>query len=116
MGIYGETGSGKSTFLDLFMGLIPPSSGQIFIDDVDIHKDKYQGAWTSMISHVPQIIFLKEGTIAENIAFGETANTIDYKLLNKSAKAANIYEFINESDEGLKTSVGESGIKLSGGQ
>ena len=116
VGIYGETGSGKSTFLDLFMGLIPPSDGQIFIDDVDIHKNEYQSSWTSMISHVPQIIFLKEGTIAENIAFGETENIIDYDLLNKSAKAANIYEFINKSDNGLKTAVGERGIRLSGGQ
>ena len=116
IGIYGETGSGKSTFLDLFMGLIPPNSGQIFIDDIDIYKDKYQRYWTSMISHVPQIIFLKEGTIAENIAFGETENSIDHKLLKKSAQAAHIYEFINKSDQGLKTAVGERGIRLSGGQ
>ena len=114
--IVGESGSGKSTFLDIFMGLLPPQKGKILIDDIDISKNEFQYYWTTKISHVPQIIFLKEGTIAENIAFGELSANIDYDLLKRSAKSAQIYQFIKKTKNGFQTLVGERGIKLSGGQ
>ena len=77
---------------------------------------KIQHYWTLKISHVPQIIFLKEGTIAENIAFGELSENINYDLLKRSAKSAQIYQYIKETKNGFQTVVGERGIKLSGGQ
>ncbi len=116
IGIYGETGSGKSTFLDLLMGLLPPKKGSVFIDNIDLYEHNNNLNWTSNISHVPQSIFLKEGNIAENIAFGLTMENLDFESLEKSARTAQIYEFIKESKDGFFTMVGERGIKLSGGQ
>ena len=116
VGIYGETGSGKSTFLDLLMGLLPPQKGSIFIDKQDLFKDNAQNYWTSMISHVPQNIFLKEGNIAENIAFGHTMDTLNFDLLERSSKIAQIYKFIKKNKNGFLSMVGERGIRLSGGQ
>ena len=116
IGIYGQTGGGKSTFLDIILGLLPPLQGKIIIDGVDIRKGKNLNYWTSNFAHVSQNIFLKEGTIAENIAFGETYEEINFELLIKAAKSACIYDFINKSQKGFKTNVGERGIRLSGGQ
>ena len=116
IGIYGETGSGKSTFLDLLMGLIPPKKGSVLIDNIDLYKDNNDYYWTSKISHVPQNIFLKEGNIAENIAFGLTMENLDFESLEKSSGIAEIYKFIKQTANGFSTVVGERGIKLSGGQ
>jgi len=116
IGVYGETGSGKSTFLDILMGLLPPENGFIAIDGVDIYKNKLQDYWSSKISHVSQNIFLKEGSIAENIAFGESPKTIDYFLLEKASHISGIYNFIKNTANGFETMVGERGIRLSGGQ
>lgn len=116
IGIYGETGSGKSTLLDILIGLLPPSNGEFLIDDLDIHKENAYSSWTSNIAHVSQNIFLKEGTIAENIAYGESIREIDTDLLKKASKYAHIYNFIKKTNEGFNTNVGERGIKLSGGQ
>ncbi len=116
IGIYGETGSGKSTFLDILIGLLPPTKGQFFIDDEDIYNKNFNYQWTKKIAHVSQNIFLKDGSIAENIAYGEKLNDIDFKLLVKVSKIACIYNFIKKNDQGFKTQVGERGIRLSGGQ
>ena len=116
IGIYGETGSGKSTFLDILMGLLPPTKGSIYIDKINISQNNYQNYWTSKISHVPQTVFLKEGSIAENIAFGEDKSEIDFDLLNKAANVAQLANFIKQSSLGFQSVVGERGIMLSGGQ
>ena len=116
IGIFGETGSGKSTFLDIFMGLLPPKKGSIFIDKIHIYQKNYQHFWTSKISHVPQSIFLKEGTIAENIAFGEEEEDFNFGLLKKAASVAQLDNFIKQSTLGFQSIVGERGIMLSGGQ
>ena len=116
IGIFGETGSGKSTFLDILMGLIKPSNGNLYIDNIDISRDEIKGNWTLNISHVPQSIFLRDATIAENIAFGESLNTIDFELLERASQIAHIYNFIKKRDQGFMTKVGERGIRLSGGQ
>ena len=116
IGIYGETGSGKSTLLDIFMGLLSPNKGEIVVDDISLNKNNFQYNWTSQIAHVPQSIFLKEGTIAENISFGEQNEKINKNLLKKVSKLAKLDKFIEESNNGLQTIVGERGIKLSGGQ
>ena len=116
IGIFGETGSGKSTLIDVIIGLLPPSKGDILIDEVSLKKGKYNFNWTTKIAHVSQSIFLKEGTIAENIAYGQSPNEFDFELLEKASKMAHIYDFIQEKELGFDTNVGERGINLSGGQ
>ena len=116
IGIFGETGSGKSTLLDILIGLLPPSNGDFLIDDIDIYKNNLNYNWTSKIAHVSQNIFLKDGSIAENIAYGVKIKDIDFELLVKVSKQAYIYNFIKKNNQGFKTQVGERGIRLSGGQ
>tara|TARA_Y100000589_G_scaffold328995_1_gene374423 strand:- start:447 stop:2198 length:1752 start_codon:yes stop_codon:yes gene_type:complete len=116
VGIYGKTGSGKSTLLDIIMGLLKPNIGEIILNNYDLYKKNKLYDWRNNLSHVPQNIFLKEGTIEENIIFDRRTNNFDYELLIKAAKIAHIYEFINELKEGFNTYVGERGIRLSGGQ
>ena len=116
IGIYGVTGSGKSTFLDLFMGLLIPTSGEIIIDDYVTTDENILDNWQSQIAHVPQNIYLLNGTIAENIALEVSPEKIDNNLLKKSAKIAQIYDFISNQKEGFNLPVGEKGIQLSGGQ
>ena len=98
------------------MGLLPPKEGYITIDNIDINKNNNKIPWISNISHVPQSIFLKEGNIAENIAFGQTMEDLDFDLLVKSSRTAQIYEFIKKNENEFFTIVGERGIRLSGGQ
>ena len=116
IGIYGKTGCGKSTLLDILMGLIKPYKGEILIDNHNLYKDNKLYKWRRQFSHVPQNIFLKEGTIRENIIFGEKNYKFNYELLLKASKIAHIDEFINQIPNGFNTYVGERGIRLSGGQ
>jgi ATP-binding cassette, subfamily B, bacterial PglK len=116
IGIVGTTGVGKSTFLDLLMGLIKPTSGGIYIDEVEIKSDLQQSSWQRSVAHVPQSIFLSDSTIAENIAFGISPKKIDFDRLRKSAEQAQIAEFIQSQPEGYNSVVGERGVRLSGGQ
>ena len=116
IGIFGETGSGKSTLLDMIIGLLPPTRGEIFVDDISLYKSSSNFDWTKNIASVSQNIFLKEGTIAENIAHGESPYEFDFELLKKASKIAQIYEFIKQTEMGFETQVGERGIRLSGGQ
>lgn len=116
LGIIGSTGSGKTTLVDVILGLLEPQSGTIKIDDVEINKKNLR-AWQKMIGYVPQQIYLSDDTIAGNIAFGVENNLIDMVAVEKAAKVANIHEFIvNELPNKYQTSVGERGIRLSGGQ
>ncbi|WP_269623277.1 ABC transporter ATP-binding protein [Prochlorococcus marinus] len=119
LGIIGRTGSGKSTFIDLLIGLLKPTNGQIIVDGKDIHSqsDKsflYQ--WRSIIAHVPQDIFLTDSSIAENIALGVAFDSIDLEKATLAAKKAQLHDFIISTPQGYKTIVGERGVSLSGGQ
>ncbi len=119
LGIIGETGSGKSTLLDILMGLLKPTGGQFLIDGADLYCDNnplnvYR--WRYSISHVPQHIFLTEGTIAQNIAFGKSHVEIDFDEIIEAARKAKLLDFINKTKYGFDTYVGERGIRLSGGQ
>lgn len=115
VGIIGRTGSGKSTFLDLLMGLLEPDKGSIQIDGVKLSLETYN-SWQSKISHVPQKIFLSDASFMENIAFGKPLDEIDLDRVKKVAKKSQIHQFIVKSKNGYDEKVGERGIRLSGGQ
>ena len=119
IGIIGKTGSGKTTTADLIMGLLKPSLGKIYVDGKDIHDCYYPERiqrWMNTISHVPQNIFLTDGTIKGNIAFGIKDNLISFSKVKEAAKKAQIHDFIESLENGYSTVIGERGIKLSGGQ
>lgn len=115
VGIIGTTGSGKSTLIDIIMGLLPPSQGSIKIDGVCLTDDLLRD-WQSKIAHVPQSIFLADASISENIALGVPKNLIDFDKVASVASIACITEFTQSLPNGLSTIVGERGINLSGGQ
>ena len=119
VGLIGSTGSGKSTTVDLLMGLLEPSSGQITVDGDSIHSQQEPErllAWRASIAHVPQMIYLADRSIAENIAFGVSAAELDLERVKLAAEQAQIAEFIESSPRSYNTFVGERGIRLSGGQ
>ncbi len=115
IGIIGSTGSGKSTALDLLMGLLEPTRGQILVDEQPVSQD-YQRAWQRTVAHVPQSIFLADTTIAENIAFGIPRAQINLERVRKAAQQARIADFIESRPETYSAIVGERGVRLSGGQ
>lgn len=115
VGFVGTTGSGKSTTLDLLMGLLDPTEGQLLVDDQPVTGNKVR-AWQQSIAHVPQSIYLADTTLAENIAFGVPRDQIDMDRVQQAARQAHIAEFIEKRPEGYDAFVGERGIRLSGGQ
>jgi ATP-binding cassette, subfamily B, bacterial PglK len=115
VGFVGRTGSGKSTALDILMGLLLPVEGEILVDGQPVSGQRIR-AWQSTIAHVPQSIYLSDNTLAENIAFGVPFETIDMDRVRQAAQQAQISDFIESRAEGYKAIVGERGIRLSGGQ
>ena len=115
IGIIGTTGSGKSTLIDIVMGLLQPSAGKFIVDDAIITETNKLG-WQSVIAHVPQAIFLADISIAENIALGTSADEIDYDLVEDAARQAQIHKSIMSWSDGYSTIVGERGVRISGGQ
>jgi ABC-type multidrug transport system fused ATPase/permease subunit len=115
VGFFGSTGSGKSTLLDVLMGLLTPSSGQFCVDDV-IVTPKNVKHWQIRLAHVPQSIFLKDSSIAENIAFSVDPEKINMDRLKEVAIQAQLMDTINLLPEKFETIVGERGVRLSGGQ
>lgn len=115
MGFVGSTGSGKSTALDLLMGLLMPTEGELLVDGIPISGIRVR-AWQRSIAHVPQNIFLADTTLAENIAFGVPRGEIDLSRVKQAARQAHIADFIETRPEGYNALVGERGIRLSGGQ
>lgn len=113
--IVGKTGSGKSTIMDLTMGLLDPSVGTIRIDGVALSPENI-GSWQANIAHVPQAIYLSDASIAQNIAFAIPPHEIDMDRVREAARQAQIAAFIEGLANGYDTEVGERGVRLSGGQ
>lgn len=114
VGIVGPSGAGKTTFVDILLGLLEPTSGRITIDGVDICTDIR--AWQENLAYVPQSIYLIDGTIKENIALGMEEKDIDDRQVEKVLKMAELYDYVLALPDGIETKVGERGVKLSGGQ
>ena len=116
VGIVGSTGSGKTTLVDIILGLLDTSEGTVKVDNNPItHLNKR--SWQKNIGYVPQQIYLSDASVAENIAFGINEKNIDLKSVERASKIANLHDFvINEMLEGYNSKVGERGVRLSGGQ
>ncbi|WP_245511742.1 MULTISPECIES: ABC transporter ATP-binding protein [unclassified Mesorhizobium] len=115
VGFIGKTGSGKSTTVDLIMGLLEPTGGVIEIDGQRLDGTTRR-AWQRQIAHVPQSIFLADASIADNIAFGIDPANIDRDRVRNAAQQAALADFIESLPQGYETRVGERGVRLSGGQ
>jgi ATP-binding cassette subfamily B protein len=115
VGFVGATGSGKTTTMDLLMGLLPVTQGVITVDDVPIGRDLIR-AWQRTIAHVPQSIYLADASLAENIALGVERHLIDLERVAEAARRAQIAEFVESRPLGYDEVVGERGVRLSGGQ
>ncbi len=115
VGFVGKTGGGKSTLVDLIMGLLEPVQGQILVDSQPITGMSGR-AWRLSVAHVPQSIFLSDTNVAENIAFGSAPQQIDLERVRQSAKIAHIADFIEAQPDGYFSKIGERGVRLSGGQ
>ena len=115
IGVVGPSGAGKSTLIDIFLGLIEPQEGQLIVDHTIINSQNRR-SWQNSIGFVAQSIFLSEGTIAENIAFGISHDQIDLEQVQKVIKLAYLDEFVQTLNDGVDTRVGERGVQLSGGQ
>ena len=114
IGIIGKTGSGKSTLVNILIGLVKPNEGKVEVDGANI--DSNLSGWHEKIGYVPQSVYLIDDTINKNIAFGLKEEDIDHDLVKQAVERANLSEFINNLSNGLETIVGEKGIRISGGQ
>ena len=116
VGIVGSTGSGKTTMVDVILGLLDPQAGELIVDDSAITNINKR-SWQKSIGYVPQQIYLADDTVASNIAFGVETKHIDQKLIEKASKMANLHDFVtSELPKNYNTIIGERGIRLSGGQ
>jgi len=114
IGIIGESGVGKSTLINIFLGLLKPSSGELLVDGINVFDNLDK--WYRIIGYVPQNIYLTDDTLKRNIAFGVSDDKIDNIRLQEVIKMSNINKFIFSLPKGLDTTLGERGIRLSGGQ
>ena len=113
--ISGESGVGKSTLVNIILGLLEPKSGMILIDDIKLNKENIR-SWQNLIGYVPQEIYLNDDTICNNIALGVPENDIDQNLIDEVINLSKLDNFINSLPKGKNTIVGELGDKISGGQ
>jgi len=116
IGLVGATGSGKTTLVDIILGLLPPTSGQLLVDGSEISGETL-AAWQRNFGYVPQQIYLCDDTITRNIAFGVPDEKIDMKAVIRAAQIANLHGFVEKKlPNGYETIIGERGVRLSGGQ
>lgn len=114
IGLIGKSGAGKTTLVDVILGLLEPQQGDIKVDGVSIYSNLR--SWQNLIGYVPQSIFLMDDTLAKNIAFGIPNELIDRQKLHQAVEAAQLSELVERLSDGLNTVVGERGVLLSGGQ
>ncbi|MDX9710624.1 MAG: ABC transporter ATP-binding protein, partial [Trichloromonas sp.] len=114
IGIMGPSGCGKSTFVDLLVGLLTPSNGEVLVDGQSLKGEQLAG-WTRNIGYVPQFPYIFDGTLAENVAFGQPEEMIDRKKVESVCRMAAI-DFLDQLPNGINSMIGERGIRLSGGQ
>lgn len=114
VGIVGASGSGKTTAIDILLGLLPPQAGQVLVDGINIRED-YDG-WLAHLGYIPQMIFMLDDTIRANVAFGIPAKEVDDSQVWKALEEAQLKEFVQSLPDGLDTTIGERGVRLSGGQ
>ena len=110
----GTTGAGKTTIVDIILGLLQPQYGRVFADDMNVHKHAF--IWQKKIGYIPQVIYLSDDTIRNNIAFGIEPEKIDETALQTALQRAQLSGFVENLPEGLNTVVGDRGVRLSGGQ
>ena len=115
IGIVGASGSGKSTLIDILLGLIEPQQGALKIDNITIDRQNLR-TWQNTIGFVAQSIFLSEGTIAENVAFGIPKDEINHEQVQLALKLSHLTELLQGLKNDIHTKVGERGVQLSGGQ
>jgi ABC-type multidrug transport system fused ATPase/permease subunit len=116
VGLVGHTGAGKTTVVDIILGLLNPNQGLLQVDGAVISKDNLP-AWQRTLGYVPQDIFLSDDTVSANIAFGIPQKDIDPEAVERAARIAELHDFVvNELAQGYDTMVGERGVNLSGGQ
>lgn len=115
IGVIGETGAGKSTLIDLIMGLLSPTQGSIEVDGLALSEDDLH-AWRKQVAHVPQSIYLTDASVAENIAFGVPKEAVSPSRITEVAHKASIGSFVEDGQAGYATLVGERGARVSGGQ
>jgi len=114
IGIVGQSGAGKTTFVDILLGLLNPTAGSIYVDGINIYSN-IRG-WQANLAYVPQTIYLIDGTIKENIALGVKLDDIDENKVTSALKMAELSDFIETLPDGINTCVGDRGVRLSGGQ
>lgn len=114
IGIVGPSGSGKSTFVDLLLGFLEPTSGSILVDGVDLSEIRH--SWMRQVGYVPQEVFLLDGTIKANVAFGVEPHLVDTDRLVNAIKQARLESFVDTLPDKLNAAIGERGVRLSGGQ
>ena len=110
----GSSGAGKSTMVDILLGLLPPQQGKIIVDGMNIYKNL--PTWQKEIGYIPQSIYLSDDTIRNNVAFGIDESEIDEQTVVNALQQAQLYDFVDTLPEGLDTYVGDRGVRLSGGQ
>lgn len=115
IGLVGASGSGKSTAIDVLLGLMKPEAGALKVDG-EVLSDERLRAWQNNVGFVPQSIFLADASIRENIGFGLPSAQIDDERIKRATKLAHLDEFLENLPDGLETRVGERGVQLSGGQ
>jgi len=115
IGFAGPTGSGKTTLIDMVLGLLEPTSGVLTVDGVELTPGNKR-SWQAIMGYVPQNIYLSNSSIAQNIAFGVDPDQIDLAQVEKAARMAQIHGVVADLPDGYKTEVGERGVRLSGGQ
>jgi ATP-binding cassette, subfamily B, bacterial PglK len=114
IGLIGKSGAGKTTLVDIILGLLEPTQGDLLLDGVSIYKD-FQ-SWRKLIGYIPQSIFLMDDTVEKNIAFGVPEHLIDRQKIEKVIQMAQLTDLVEHLPDGLRTFVGERGVRLSGGQ